>query len=250
MAQSMLDPPWIILTVIGFFVTVLLIGIIGSSLQKTDERKQLEKSAGEEVFYQNPQNAEEDPRVIKKDGLSCTELMYLVRKQTVAYQVETRARARSSFMSAILAMFMGMVFVIAGGACVILLPGKQGWEPAAAGPPITVFGSVLSGFIAKTFLDVHKISLKQLNRYFQQPVLSWHILSAGRIADALGAGDNQEGREALESILTKVSDLIERFTATDELDGGPIVEEPEPPEATTENKDELAKQAGEEDAEE
>ena len=43
---------------------------------------------------------------------------------------------------------------------------------------IAAIGGAISAYITKTFLDVHKVSLQQLNRYFAQPVINDHILMA------------------------------------------------------------------------
>ncbi|GEM_PF-5033426 len=46
--------------------------------------------------------------------------------------------------------------------------------------------------VVSTFLRVHRLSLQQLNRYFNQPVINNHILMAQRLADACGENSVQE----------------------------------------------------------
>jgi hypothetical protein len=81
-----------------------------------------------------------------------------------------------------------------------------------SGSIVATIGGALSGYITKTFLDVHRLSLLQLNHYFRQPVLNSQILNAQRLADLL----NGEARQrALESIVARVCDLIDAERAKD-----------------------------------
>jgi hypothetical protein len=80
-------------------------------------------------------------------------------------------------------------------------------EPALTIPTsaVTIVGAAISGFIAKTFLDVHQTSLIQLNHYFKQPVLNSHILTAQRLMELLEHGDQQD---AIKDIIKTVLLLI------------------------------------------
>ncbi|MEN6369753.1 MAG: hypothetical protein ABFD77_08665 [Thermotogota bacterium] len=130
-------------------------------------------------------------------------LLDLYNKQIEKYQTETQARAGWSFIFAILAMSAGLGFVIWGGS--ILFSGA-GWKEVAAGSSISAIGGAVSAYITKTFLDVHRLSLGQLNRYFRQPVLNAHILTAQRLADLLDEPDAK--RMAYSKIIDSVISLV------------------------------------------
>ena len=54
---------------------------------------------------------------------------------------------------------------------------------------------------------MHKLSLAQLNHYFQQPVLNDHILMAQRLADE--SGDPATRLKAYEQTIASVNALID-----------------------------------------
>jgi hypothetical protein len=118
--------------------------------------------------------------------------------QMSVYQNETRKRARSSFACALIAMFSGLAFVIWGGFAM----GSN----SVAGASIGGLGGALSAFITKTFLDVHRVSLSQLNRYFRQPVIRTSVIEAQQLADLIG--DKKVRQEAYLEIIGKVIMLI------------------------------------------
>ena len=136
--------------------------------------------------------------------IPASHLFQLYSKQIEMYQQETRARASWSFICAIIAMFAGFGFVFWGGA--VLLKAEQGIVLAAGGLLAGVGGAV-SAYITSTFLDVHKLSLAQLNHYFQQPVINDHILMAQRLADE--SGDPETRRKAYEQTISSVNALID-----------------------------------------
>jgi len=76
----------------------------------------------------------------------------------------------------------------------------------AAGSIISAVGGAIGTFIAKTFLDVHKLSLNQLNKYFKQPVINEHILMAQRLAD--DSGDPETKKKAYQTIIDSIASLI------------------------------------------
>jgi len=136
-------------------------------------------------------------------ALQSGSLFNLYSKQIEKYQTQTQARAGWSFIFAIIAMVSGLGLVVWGGSHIIL---QANWEHVAAGTAISAIGGAVSAFITKTFLDVHRLSLIQLNHYFRQPVLNAHILTAQRLADELPEGPVRQ--KAYESIIAKVIQLI------------------------------------------
>jgi hypothetical protein len=137
-----------------------------------------------------------------RKSLDLPALLDLYSKQIAKYQVETRFRAEWSFVFAVVAMAGGLALLLFG-AWHIFNGGGSDAVPASA---VTIVGAAVSGFIAKTFLDVHQTSLIQLNHYFKQPVLNSHILTAQRLMELLTPGDAQQG--AIKDIIKGVLLLI------------------------------------------
>ena len=131
-------------------------------------------------------------------------LSNLYTQQIEKYQQETRSRAGWSFIFAIISMFLGMVFLFWGGSFIL---SEAGAEHVAAGASISAIGGGISAFITKTFLDVHKLSLTQLNRYFQQPVINDHIMTAQRLAEDV---ENEDVRTAsYEKLISSITAMID-----------------------------------------
>lgn len=77
-------------------------------------------------------------------------------------------------------------------------------------------GGALSGYIAKTFLDVHKVSLVQLNRYFRQPVIKSSFIEARLLADAVG--DNTARLESYREIIENILGLSREDSLNQEVE--------------------------------
>jgi hypothetical protein len=140
-------------------------------------------------------------------------LFSLYSRQIEKYQKETQSRAGWSFVFSIFAMVAGLGFVFWGGSQIV---SQSGWKHVAAGSAISTIGGAVSAYITKTFLDVHKVSLSQLNRYFKQPVVNELILTAQRLADDLGRGE--ERKEAYQSIIGSIVTLIQA-----DMDSGRLI---------------------------
>ncbi|WP_197477824.1 MULTISPECIES: hypothetical protein [unclassified Marinomonas] len=91
-----------------------------------------------------------------------------------------------------------------GGAFIL---NDTGTDNVAAGAAISAIGGGISAYITKTFLDVHKLSLTQLNKYFKQPVINDNILMAQRLADEVD--DIEVRKESYKSIISSITGLID-----------------------------------------
>lgn len=149
------------------------------------------------------------------DDIAIGRLFNLYSKQIEKYQQETRSRATWSFIFAIVSMFAGMGFMIWGGGIILSEPTTN---HVAAGAAISAIGGGISAYITKTFLDVHKLSLTQLNRYFTQPVINDHIVMAQRLAE--GVKDEEVRKKSYEKIVSSVTALIDSTSA--ELNKGSL----------------------------
>jgi len=142
-------------------------------------------------------------RTTTKDGaetLRLGDLLNFCYAKISKYEFETRARASWSFGLAVVAMLAG--FGILCWGAYVLFHAKN----IIPGSIISAVGGAMSAYIAKTFLDIHRVSLQQLNHYFKQPVLSSHILSAQRLADRLD--DDTLKKEMYRNLIDQVIALI------------------------------------------
>ncbi|WP_417912232.1 TRADD-N-associated membrane domain-containing protein [Candidatus Electronema sp. TJ] len=142
-------------------------------------------------------------------------LFNLYSKQIEKYQQETRTRATFSFFFAILSMSAGMGFMFWGGSFILADPTAN---HVAAGAAISAIGGGISAYITTTFLDVHKLSLTQLNRYFTQPVINDHIVMAQRLAEDVK--DDEVRKKSYEKIVNSITALIDATNADLHKSGG------------------------------
>jgi hypothetical protein len=138
-----------------------------------------------------------------RSSIEIRRLFNLYSKQIEKYQQQTLSRAKISFMFAIFSMIAGLGFVIWGGT--VLLTAKE-TIVLAAGGILAAIGGGVGGYITKTFLDVHKLSLNQLNRYFKQPVINNHILMAQRMAD--DCNDDETRKQSYQKVIESIATLI------------------------------------------
>ncbi len=211
------------LGILGAIVLVAVLQIIfDRRLNKSSERLQLAErkafdiGAGNEEkklsnFNISKETLESELNATKQvfesnqNTLHMNNLFYLYSKQIELYQQQTRNRASWSFIFAIFAMFLGMGFVFWGGSFVL---SAEGADYTTAGASISAIGGGISAYIAKTFLDVHKLSLTQLNQYFQQPVINEHILMAQKLTDAID--DEEFRKKSYEKIINSITELIDK----------------------------------------
>ena len=123
------------------------------------------------------------------------------RLQLEAYDVLVRDQASSAFRNCQLAMAGGFLVLVA--AIGFAIAGTDVTSKAIAGGLSALVG-VLTGYLGKTFLEVHRETTQQLNRYSEQPVNTSYLLAAERTATT-SAGESQ--RESL------VIDVVERTLA-------------------------------------
>ncbi len=145
--------------------------------------KNIEPSIFKSMDQPSTESVDKTPETKETDPLGERVALFdLYNKQIERYQTETRARAGWSFFFAIFAMFAGLVLVVWGGRTII---ESDDWKNVAGGTAISGLGGIISAYITKTFLDIHRLSLSQLNRYFQQPVINTYVLTAQRLSEQI-----------------------------------------------------------------
>ncbi len=179
-------------------IWILTLTAIGEWIRNAQANKRAEISE-EKAYNIAPES---------KDGIKIERLFDLYSKQIEKYQIETRSRATWSFIFGILSMCAGMSFMFWGGRFIL---SADGANHVAAGAAISAIGGGISAYITKTFLDVHKLSLNQLNRYFTQPVINDHIVMAQRLAEDVK--DDEVRKKSYEKIVSSITALIDATNA-------------------------------------
>jgi hypothetical protein len=120
-----------------------------------------------------------------QDELTLKALMQINRKQIEAYHLLTRQQATEAYRNSVVAMATGLLTLVSGVLAVIFLPGiDETQRITTAG--LTAIGSVVGGYVSRTFMRTYTIALQQLNRYFEQPLQTSYLLAAERLIDRLG----------------------------------------------------------------
>ncbi len=149
---------------------------------------------------------DEDGNININENINPRVLWTVYNRQIKLYQDETRERAKLSFLYAITSMIIGLIVVIIGA--VIILVNKNSTQNTIAGASISTLGGVLSGYITKTFMDVHRLSISQLNKYFEQPVKKDHILTIRDIIKEIKTVEDRE--EAYLKVIESIMNLIDK----------------------------------------
>jgi hypothetical protein len=141
-----------------------------------------------------------------------TDLMKANRRQMSAYDLIARYQAQSSYRNSQLAMAIGFAILIAG-ACVAITVHDNTAKIATAS--LTAIGAAVAGYISKTFLESYNTTLKQLNFYFEQPLISSYILTAQRLADSVPDASPQMYETLVNGIITQLIRPAQRSAAAD-----------------------------------
>lgn len=143
----------------------------------------------------------------KTETLQLPDLFAACSYQIEVYESQTRNRANWSFSFAVVAMLAGILLLCWGAFVLFQVAGGKAiaTHHIISGSIISTVGCAMSAYITKTFLDVHRTSLLQLNHYFKQPVLTSHILTAERLANQL---DDKVKEEMYRDLIQEVVSLI------------------------------------------
>jgi hypothetical protein len=127
-----------------------------------------------------------------------TDLMKANRRQMSAYDVIARYQAQSSYRNSQIAMAIGLAILITGAAVAITVQDDTAKIVTAS---LTAIGATVSGYISKTFLQTYNTTLRQLNYYFEQPLISSYILTAQRLADSVPKGSPEMYAQLVNGII-------------------------------------------------
>ncbi|MFE4651515.1 hypothetical protein [Streptomyces sp. NPDC056707] len=117
-----------------------------------------------------------------KKSTELATLMELNQGQIKDYHTIVTNQADKSFRSSQIAMGIGIAMLVGcliGGFSVDATQLR--WFIAA----VAAISSTMAGYLSRTYLDMYKASIAQLNRYFDQPVLNSYYLTAERLSHGL-----------------------------------------------------------------
>lgn len=124
------------------------------------------------------------------DTPTMRDLLDLNRIEMAGYHQLTKGQAAKSFRNSQIAMYAGFLILCACITAIVFkdMPPEAKLSTAALG----AIGTTISGFISRTFLRIHELSIAQLNRFFGQPLVSSYLLTAERVSGQL-KGPAREG---------------------------------------------------------
>lgn len=149
----------------GFGGMALMYAALGKIIARLEEAE-LARLEDAEISRQARQEVKkaEDELLVNLTDKEIASIWNLNSKNIQKYQAETRSRANLSFTFAIISMIVGLTVVILGALLIII--NKNFDKNTIAGGVISTIGGALSAYITKTFIDVHRLSITQLNTYF------------------------------------------------------------------------------------
>jgi hypothetical protein len=118
-------------------------------------------------------------------------LAWINFKQLGTFSVIAQKQARMSYYASLVAASISLLTLVSGAAVAIGLPAPTAKLTVSA---LATVGSVLSGFLAKTFLGSYQMASRQMSYYYGQPLVHCYLLHAQWLAsEAHGhSGDKTE----------------------------------------------------------
>jgi hypothetical protein len=180
---------WIL---IGVTVTVVA-GIAIYLLVKQIRREDLQLQATEEAAERQKEIDAQKLADLKTVTPLAT-LLELNQSQIDEYHRIATDQADRSFRSSQRAMALGLLVIVGCFAAGLYFGNGQTKVFVAA---IAGVAAALSAFLNRTYLQMYGQTLSQLNRYFEQPVLTGYYLTAERLAQNLGEDPESEMRRRI-----------------------------------------------------
>ncbi|MEU9270057.1 hypothetical protein AB0E04_32030 [Streptomyces sp. NPDC048251] len=190
---------------VAIYLLVKQIRLEGLQLQAAEEAAELQK----EIDAQKLADL--------KTVTPLATLLELNQSQIDEYHRIATDQADRSFRSSQRAMGLGLLVIVGCFAAGLYFANGQTKVFVAA---IAGVAAALSAFLNRTYLQMYGQTLSQLNRYFEQPVLTGYYLTAERLAQDLGDDPESEMRRRI------IDQVLE---ASARMNNGASGEEPPPP---------------------
>ncbi|MER5809919.1 hypothetical protein ABT143_17320 [Streptomyces sp. NPDC002033] len=202
---------WAVLAVATLLIAAACCYYLGTRIR----RERVETKAAQDAA--DRQQAEDAQRLAQlKIVTPLATLLELNQTQIDEYHRIATDQADRSFRSSQRAMAIGLLIII--GCCAAGLYFQNAQVKVFVGS-IAAVAAGLSAFLNRTYLQMYGQTLSQLNRYFEQPVLTGYYLTAERLAQDLKDDPESEMRRR---IIDQVLQASARMNGTAET------AEPEP----------------------
>lgn len=106
-------------------------------------------------------------------------LVWINFKQLRTFTVIAQKQARMSYYASLAAASISLLTLASGAAVAIGLPATTAKVTVSA---LATAGSVLSGFLAKTFLESYQMASRQMSYYYGQPLVHCYLMHAQWLA--------------------------------------------------------------------
>jgi hypothetical protein len=118
-------------------------------------------------------------------------LAWINFKQLRTFTAIAQKQARMSYYASLAAASMSLLMLSAGAAVAI---GLSATTAKVAVSVLATAGSVLSGFLAKTFLESYQMASRQMSYYYGQPLVHCYLMHAQWLASETHehSGDDAE----------------------------------------------------------
>lgn len=158
---------------VGFILLVTTMSIVATAKEKFEEH------ARQEAMFAS---LRAKIRSVGADP-SMSELLDLNRAEMQRYHQLTIDQADKSYTHSRVAMYVGLgVLVCCIGLIALPLTNEVSKLSVAA---LGSISTIVTGYIVKTFLKSHRLSIDQLNNFYNQPLVSSYLLTAERVAQRL-----------------------------------------------------------------
>ncbi|MFE2736240.1 hypothetical protein [Streptomyces sp. NPDC059349] len=203
---------WILIGVTATAVSGIAIYLLVKQIRREDLQLQAAEEAAE---LQKEIDAQKLADL--KTVTPLATLLELNQSQIDEYHRIATDQADRSFRSSQRAMGLGLLVIVGCFAAGLYFGNGQTKVFVAA---IAGVAAALSAFLNRTYLQMYGQTLSQLNRYFEQPVLTGYYLTAERLAQTLGEDPESEMRRRI------IDQVLE---ASARMNNGASGEEPPPP---------------------
>jgi len=182
---------FIILVIISGLITVAGLLAIGFYWRA--------KNMDARIAQENARHQREETTLKRmREPMSLPSLIELNRLMLTEYHSIATDQAQKSFRSSQRAMLSGITWLIACFTAGIVSSSLHGRIIAATMAPV---GSILAGFLGRTYLFVYEQALVQLRQYYNQPLLNSYYLTAERLTSEMS-------REARDRLSEKVVEQL------------------------------------------
>jgi hypothetical protein len=143
---------------------VIPLGMVREGVLESEERRNYHNDY---EAFKKPLNGIEQPTI---SGLALANF-----KQMRVFSIIAQRQARMAFYASLLGAGMSL-FVLVAGATVAI--GSTATASKVAAASLTVVGTALSSFLAKTFLKTYEMTSRQMSYYYGQPLVHCYLLHA------------------------------------------------------------------------